>query len=70
MLDIKIADQIKSKLKNCVIASLQADILVKPSDNLLIQKLIKLAKPLQVIIKLKIFQSLQLLPIRERHIKH
>ena len=41
MLDIKIADQIKSKLKNCVIASLQADILVKPSDNLLIQKLDK-----------------------------
>lgn len=41
MLDIKISDQIKSKLKNCAIASLQADILVKPSDNLLIQKLDK-----------------------------
>jgi DNA/RNA-binding domain of Phe-tRNA-synthetase-like protein len=41
MLAIKISDQIKSKLSNFAIASLQADILVKPSDKLLIQKLDK-----------------------------
>lgn len=39
MLDIKISDQIKSRIKNCVIASLQADIVVKSSNKLLKDKL-------------------------------
>ena len=39
MLDIKISDQLKSKWNNIAIGSLQADIVVKPSDTLLIEKL-------------------------------
>lgn len=39
MLDIKISDQIKIRLKKIAIASLQADIVVKPSDKLLRDKL-------------------------------
>lgn len=39
MLDIKISDQLKSKWNNTAIGSLQADIVVKPSDTLLIEKL-------------------------------
>ena len=39
MLDIKISDQLKSKWNNIAIGSLQADIVVKSSDKLLIEKL-------------------------------
>lgn len=39
MLDIKISDQLKSKWNNVVIGSLQADIVVKSSNELLIYKL-------------------------------
>ena len=39
MLDIKISNHIKSKWNKIAIASLQADIIVKPSDKLLIQEL-------------------------------
>jgi DNA/RNA-binding domain of Phe-tRNA-synthetase-like protein len=39
MLDIKISKQLKSKWNNVAIGSLQADIVVKESDNLLIEKL-------------------------------
>ncbi len=41
MLDIKISDKIKSKLRNCIIASLQADVKVQLSDKLLRAKLDK-----------------------------
>ena len=39
MLDIKISEQLKSKWNNIAIGSLQADIVVKESDKLLIEKL-------------------------------
>ena len=39
MLDIKISEELKSKWNNIAIASLQADIVVKPSDEDLIKKL-------------------------------
>jgi DNA/RNA-binding domain of Phe-tRNA-synthetase-like protein len=39
MLNIKISDQLKSKWNNIAIGSLQADIVVKPSEELLIHKL-------------------------------
>jgi len=39
MLDIQISDQLKQKWNNIVIASLQADIIVKYSDDLLIKNL-------------------------------
>jgi DNA/RNA-binding domain of Phe-tRNA-synthetase-like protein len=41
MLEIKISDQLKSKWNNTAIGSLQADIVVKPSDKLLIDLLDK-----------------------------
>jgi len=39
MLNIKISDQLKSKWNTIAIGSIQADIIVKPSDELLIEKL-------------------------------
>lgn len=39
MLDIKISEQLKSKLNNIAIGSLQADIIVKSSNKLLIENL-------------------------------
>ena len=39
MLDIKISEELKSKWNTVVIGSIQAEIKVKPSDGLLIEKL-------------------------------
>lgn len=39
MLSIQISDQIKTSLQHVAIASMQADVVVKPSDQLLIEKL-------------------------------
>ena len=39
MLDIKISEKLKLKWNTIAIGSIQADIIVKPSDELLIEKL-------------------------------
>lgn len=39
MLEVKISDQIKYRIKNCVIATMQADVVVKSSNKILKDKL-------------------------------